>query len=159
MFTSTLIGPPYDLEIEDGCSVAVEISQDGTRIVSIYCELTPIELGGVLYSEFAFSVTVFALDDSYEPFETQDRHIAAAFIPDDLRPRVMPLVCACLKELVTISEPSGVYRVAKDPNLPEKAMVKHHMLTAALCAEGYVIEEQGTDVFGRRFCTMKREGR
>jgi hypothetical protein len=160
VFRSTLKGPPYEIVVEAGdCGshvAVVEIARDDTRVVAVSCELAGMIMEGEPFAEFSFSILVLSLDDSGEPFETQDRHIAAKYIPAIARHKVMPLVCYCLQSLIEKVQPPGVYRVAKEPNPPEKALRKHHMLTEVLTELGYHVHEQGTDPFGRRFCTMRR---
>jgi len=156
LFRPTLEGPPFDLQIEDdhGClAISVEIASSGDRIVVVVCELTDLDQP---YAEFSFSIAVVSLDQTHEEFQTQDRQIAAPFIPDGVRPSVMRVVCSCLDAMVKRAKPLGVYRVVKEPNAHEKALKKHEMLTEVLENTGYFVEDQGTDPFDRRFCTMRR---
>jgi hypothetical protein len=159
VFEPTLKGPPYEILVEDGDNgskvVVVEIARRGPRIVAVSCELVQTATGAEICSEFAFSIIVFSVDDSFEPFETQDRNIAAPFIPQVVRPLVMPLVASCLQSLIESARPARVYRVAKEPNPVEKALIRHHFLTNALSGMGYVIEDEGTDPYNRRFCLMR----
>ena len=106
MFYSILKGPPYDCRVEAGdvdgsLMVAVPIARNDheRRIVSVVCELTETVLDDYFW-EFSFSIDVFALDDSFEPFRTHDRQIAAKFIPNDVRGSMMDVVCDCLKILI-----------------------------------------------------------
>ena len=157
MFYGILRGPPYATDVcdrGDGCiAVVVELASDGNRIVSVICELTDMgaDLPGTW--EFAFSIGCFAIDDSMEAFETQDRYIAFPFIPNDVRPRVMDVVCDCLKALIDHAKPEKVYQVTKQVLPDEKPLKKHHMLTEVLHSIGYVLLEDGTDPFDRRFWT------
>lgn len=145
-----------EAECEGGFLVAARIATDHVRLVSLLCRLADAELGGEIVSEFSFSIAVVAFDDTCEPFQTQDRHIAAPYIPHDARAHVMPLVCRCLKALVDHTRPAKVYRVTKDRSGSEKALRKHHMLTEALQEMGYAVLDRGTDPHGRRFCMMQR---
>lgn len=158
---SSLLGSACDLSVEDdgesGCLVSIDIATDGCRRVALLCGMDEIDLGGVIVFEFSFSIAVVADDDTYEPFETQDRNVASPYIPADARPLIMPLVCSALEALVLHVRPAHVYRVAKDRSAAsEKALRKHHMLTSKLQSLGYGISDQGTDRHGRRFCTMQR---
>jgi hypothetical protein len=133
----------------------VEIAKHDMRVVTVLCVLAGMTLDGP-FAEFSYSIAVVSLDDSFEPLETQDRNIAAGYIPADVRPMIMDVVCSCLRLLVEKVRPNGVYRVVKEPNPPEKALKKHHMLTMALKDLGYFVDEEGTDPYSRRFSVMRR---
>jgi hypothetical protein len=154
LFRGTLCEPPFSIEVEQEPGLLrafTEIASDGQRVVAVVCELADI---GKAYAEFSYSIAVVSLDDSHEPFQTQDRTIAAGYIPADVRPNVIPLVADCLLALVEAGKPQGVYRVSKDSH--ERAMARHHLLTEVLESAGFLVEKQGTDAHGRRFCTMRR---
>jgi hypothetical protein len=70
-------------------AVVVEIARDEPRGVAVSCELAEMILDGELFAEFSFSILVLSMDDSCEPFETQDRHIAAKYVPPSVRHKVM----------------------------------------------------------------------
>src|SRR5882762_2217865 len=102
MFSSILRASPYDIEVDadgDCPTVIVAIAQcnEKNRIVSVVCELAKADVCKEPCWEFSFSIEVFALDGSIEPFRTQDRQIAVGYIPDEVRKRVMDVVCEALK--------------------------------------------------------------
>jgi hypothetical protein len=78
VFRSTLKGPPYEIVVEAGdCGnhvTVVELARDDSRVVAVSCELAKMIIEGEPLAEFSFSIFVVSLDDSFEPFETQDRH-------------------------------------------------------------------------------------
>lgn len=137
-------------------SVQIARGRDENRIVSVVCELIETLIDGELQWEFSFSIDVFALDDSIEPFRTQERQTAAPYIPNDIRGEVMKVVCAGLRSLTNHTNPPLVYWVTKDREPPEKGMKKYHMLREVLQDMGYLLCREGTDPFGRRFCTMQK---
>src|SRR5689334_96897 len=132
MFYSILLPPPYDIQVEDGhncASVIVAIARgtDENRVVSMVSELAhaPVVCGDTGCWEFSFSVDVFALDDSIEPFRTQDRNLALPYIPAVIRGAAMDVVCKSLIALLGRISPKLLYWVAKDRDLPEKALRKY----------------------------------
>lgn len=157
MFYAILRGPPYTTTVCDGADgskvVTVEIASDDNRIAYVICELTEMSADFPGTWEFAFAIGCYSLDDSTEPFETQDRQIAARLIPEAVRPRVMDVTCECLKALINHVKPQHVYQVTKLIAPSDKALRKHHMLTETLIGMGYSVLEEGTDPFGRRFWT------
>jgi hypothetical protein len=162
MFYSILRGPPFEIEVQDGCEgglmtdVSVARDHDEQRVVSVVCQLVETDIFGETYWEFSYWIAVFSFDDSTEPFETQDRNMALPYIPAEARPRIVPLVCECLKALVQRAEPRLTYWVTKERNPHEKALRRHHILRETLQNEGYSDLDQGTDQYDRRFCTMQR---
>jgi hypothetical protein len=90
-----------------------------------------------------------------QPFSTQDRHIAAHYIPTDIRPSVMDVVCAGLDALLGHAKPQLIYWVTKDPHPPEKALKKYYLLRVLAQTLGYGVETEGTDAFGRHFWFMR----
>jgi hypothetical protein len=162
MFYSILIGPPYDLRIEDGedgariIVVPLARGNDENRIVSVVCELARMVINDVEYWEFSFSIEVFGLDGSIEAFRTQERAIAAPYIPDEMRPSVMTVVCAALERLVEHVNPARLYWVTKDREPHEKALHKYHMIRETLENAGFLLRDEGIDQFFRRFWTMVR---
>lgn len=160
MLKAVLKGPPYEIKIEGGDSthrtVIVELARDDddTRVVSVVSELIELVIGERVYWDFSFSIDVFALDDSIEPFSTQDRSIAAPYIPEEIRGAVMEVVAESLRGLIQDASPPFVYLVIKDPETPPKGMPKYHMLRDCLHDAGYVPADEGTDPFGRRFWVM-----
>jgi hypothetical protein len=161
MFSSILKAAPYDIEVDDidGCLtaiVAIAACQDRNRIVSVVCELIETDICEDPCWEFSFSVEVFALDGCIEPFRTQDRQIAAGYIPEEIRARIMDIVCHGLMALVERANCDLVYRVTKDREPTENSLKKHHLLTETLVNAGYSVLEEGTDPFNRRFWIMRR---
>jgi hypothetical protein len=161
MFSSILRAAPYDIEVddEDGClttSVQIAACKDKNRIVSVVCELVETDICADPCWEFSFSIDVFAFDNSIEPFRTQDRQIAAGYIPAEIRQKVMDVVCMSLKALIERANCALVYRVTKDREPAEIGLKKHHLLTETLANAGYSILEEGTDPFNRRFWIMRR---
>jgi hypothetical protein len=161
MFSSILKAAPYDIEVDDsdGClSVAVPIAEcpDRNRIVSVVCELVETNICADPCWEFSFSIDVFALDGCAQQFQTQDRQIAAAYIPAEIRGKVMDVVCHSLKVLVEHVDCAIIYRVTKDRDPHEKSLRKHHLLTEMLENAGYSLIDEGTDPFSRRFWIMQR---
>jgi hypothetical protein len=65
--------------------------------------------------------------DATESSSTQDRRIAANYMPVPVRPLVIPLVPGSLSELIERARPSVVYRVAKrhrSPRMPGSRSLK-----------------------------------
>jgi len=162
MFRSILKPSPFDIEVDDEgagyATVQVAIAQDDTRIVSVVCEVANTnDICDEPCSEFSFSIDVVGLfDDSIEPFRTQDRNIAAAYIPQEIRSSVMDVVGAGLMALLEYTKPALLYWVTKDRAPPEKALPKYYLLRDLAQTLGYAVETEGTDPFGRRFWLMRR---
>ena len=161
MFYSVLEGPPYDIQVEDGeeegrIVIVVLAKHFDGRVVSVLSGLVETEIGGMQQWEFSFSIEVFSEGELFEHFSTQDRNIAANYIPLGIRALVMDVVCASLRALIEDANPAMTYWVTKDLNPPEKGLAKHHMLRETLENMGYTCAEEGTDAFGRRFWSMRR---
>jgi len=161
MFSSILRASPYDIEVDadgDCPTVIVAIAQcnEKNRIVSVVCELAKADVCKEPCWEFSFSIEVFALDGSIEPFRTQDRQIAVGYIPDEVRKRVMDVVCEALKALLDHTNCRLIYRVTKDRDPSEKGLKKHHLLTETLVNVGFSLLEDGTDPYSRRYWIMQR---
>ena len=93
MFISAL-NYPCDLEVDgdqNERSISIQIAEDveTSRVVYVECTLSAGTVWGDDGWEFAFSISVFALDDSCEPFSTQSREIAFNYIPLEIRPQIM----------------------------------------------------------------------
>ncbi len=160
MFVATVDLEPFEIEEdEDGYFVLVEIAEDPQSGRTVYVEsrLSPAPLVGVGDWEFSFSIIVL-YDEGQQPFVTQDRNVAAEFIPEDARPAVLRVVADCLIELVNQVTPQGIYRVTKEVNPHPKALHKHDVLTNCLKLKGYSVVESGTDPLQRRFWHMRRYG-
>lgn len=136
-------------------SLPIAISSDDMRVVTLDCSLAPLNDVARTW-EFSFAVTCTALDESELPFTTQDRTIAAFYIPAICRPLIMPSVCYVAQCLVKAREPRQIYRVEKLINPPPGAARKHELITTALESVGYTLAESGYDNFGRRFRVMTR---
>jgi hypothetical protein len=162
-FHPILKGPPYDCLVEEsdegGLMVIVALAREseGSRVVSVVSELFETVFDGETFWEFSFSIDVFCLDDSFEAFRTQERAIAAPFIPVPIRDAVMKVVCSSLESLVTHAAPRAVYWVTKDRNPHDKALPKYHMVRETLENMGYSVTRTGTDRFSRRFWTTVRK--
>jgi hypothetical protein len=159
MFVPLIRAVPDDLDVQDidGClSVIVAFAQDANRIVSVVCELAPSDICEAPCWEFSFSIDVVALDDGCEPFRTQDRQIAANYIPEGTRAIVLGTVAKSLQLLANHADCGLIYRVTKDRDPPEKSLKKHYLLTEALENIGYSILDEGTDRYSRRFWLMRK---
>lgn len=104
--------------------------------------------------EFVFDIYVQWMDGSQEALKTMDRTMAAPYIPDDVRGLIMPLVCTALEMLVETCRPETVFRVTKGRNLPDKALIKHYMLSNTLEQLGFSAVENGTDRADRTYSLM-----
>jgi hypothetical protein len=104
--------------------------------------------------ELSFEISVLCYLDDDESFSTQDRDIAAGFIPEDARPQIMPIVVGALEELVRQINAPWLYRVTKVRNPNEASMRKHDLITNMLENNGYVVIEAGYDRFTRWFWVM-----
>lgn len=132
MFRSLLDGSPCAIEVFDdedgGKAIVVQIAEcvHTNRIVSVDSLLSPSCDDVGEFWEFAFHISVASPDETFEPFSTQDRWIAANYIPDDVRPCIIEIVCRALRFLVENVRPERVYRVTKSRNPPEKASETPH---------------------------------
>lgn len=159
-FKSVLPAPEDEFEVylnpngEWLAEFAVAEGDDGDQVVTCSCKLSPFVEAGRY--EFAFSIGVTSLFETYEPFETQDPRIARAYIPEDAYPHVLPSVINALKALVVIVRPEEIYRVTKGIRLPDHAFAKHELITETLQDMNFEINDSGTDRLGRRFWLMKR---
>jgi hypothetical protein len=161
MFTSLLDGGDDVVEVfdDDGdkvVSMPIAESHDGNRVVSVDCRfgLGCDDVGD--FWEFSFEITVISWNDDYLPVSTMDRDIAANYIPANVRPRVMEIVCRSLRALIEHVQPERIYRVTKVRLPPAKAMPKHHLLTDLLVSCGYTVTRSGTDRWGRSFWLCER---
>ena len=157
MFRSILIRePPLEICEDDdlGYTIVVPLGRcsETNRIVSVDSHLSPLDD----FWEFSFEITISSLDDTDPPFSTQDRTVASNYIPLDVRPNVMLIVCASLLKLLAHVKPERVYRVTKARNPPQEGLHKHHLLTEVLLAMGYTMTDSGTDGWGRVFWIFER---
>jgi hypothetical protein len=162
MFQSILMGVPL-LEMcdNDDCGKTITIPfaccSRTNQIVAVDSNLSPL----LRYNnswEFTFQITVLSPDGDDLPFITQDREMAYNYIPTDIRPIVMHLVCASFLKLLAHITPQRVYRVTSSRNPPEKALRKHHLLSGVLEEMRYAITQRGTDPLGRVFWVFERVG-
>lgn len=161
MFRATL-ADPCCLQIEadnDGTQyIEVEIAREegGDRVVYVVSSLnfTETEVGS--FWEFQFTIDVDSEEGWHEAFQTQNRQMAAPYIPAEIRAQIVPIVCECLRDLANAVGAELIYRVTKEAVPDERALEKHHMLTQALENAGYFVEVEGTDPFGRRFWYMRK---
>lgn len=151
-------GEPEAFEDEDGTltvSVVVAESQDGQRVVTADCSLAPIRTTEDIW-EFSFAITCTSLDGSELPFSTQDRVIAAGYVPSVCREPVVQSVCRVAARLATYRQPTWIYRVQKAAHLPPKGQRKHDLITSELQSIGYGVTRSGTDRFGRAYVIMRQ---
>lgn len=141
---------------DGGLAIVIPIAElcAGARLVSVECTLSPMEPDNAIAYEFAFSIVVASMDGTAELFVTQDRTMAAPYIPDECRPHIVPAVCDALRHLVENVRPQSIYRVTKDMAPAAAARAKHERMTSTLKALGYSVAETGTDRFGRVFWLM-----
>ena len=162
MFVPILAGPPFTIEVfeeesEDRLTVTVPLAQcDATSsIVTIDSHLAETWVDE-FFHEFSFEITVTSFWDDEPPFTTQNRNMAAPYIPTGIRSLVMDVVCESCRSLITAGKPDRIYRVTKERHPPEPALRKHHMLTAVIQDCGYAMVRSGTDSWGRVFWMMDR---
>ncbi|KJB93777.1 hypothetical protein N826_14090 [Skermanella aerolata KACC 11604] len=107
--------------------------------------------------EFSFAILVASNNGSEESFETQDRDIVKRYLPEAARSSVLEIVRRSCVLLLDHQKPAMVYRVTKGRWLTAKALAKHHLLTEACEACGYMVEQQGMDRAKRLFWLMSRK--
>src|ERR1700688_3949167 len=106
MLIPILSGPPFRIRIDDdpekGQTVTILLARvNGTeQIVSVDSHLIETVFEDEQFWEFSFEITVISPDDSAESFSTQDREIAANYIPVEIRRYVMEVVCASFRALL-----------------------------------------------------------
>jgi hypothetical protein len=135
--------------------VPLAISDDERRLVGVLTSLYPFEEQGVQMHEFQFAISVADLETE-EAFETYQRDIAKGFIPDEVRPLVIEIVCSTIPTLVEHVQPMSIYRVTNATRPPEKALRKHEMVTKRFQDCGFEITQRGADRAGREFWVMER---
>ena len=162
MFVPALDQVPVDYEVEGPdpnywVLTLLAVSDDETRSVAVRTNLIPFTFEGVEAHELKFEI-VIAGDEADEVFVTQDRFMARGYLPAEVVPLVMPCVCEAIGALVEEVQPAVIYRVTKATQPPDKALVKHQMVTARLEELGFQVEDSGTDEFGRQFWVMSQVG-
>jgi hypothetical protein len=150
------ISPVGDLH-QEGHMVSVLVAENEATTQQVFVESMLVYIYHEDFWEFSFTISVVALDGGSEDFTTQDSILARSFLPARIRGSILKLVCESLRVLLGIEEPYLIFRVTKGRNLPEKAMRKHHMITAVLAKAGYHVEETGTDRVGRTFWLLARD--
>ncbi len=160
MFTSILQAAPYGIEVVDsdeGRQVIVAIAKENDRIVSMIVDLCPFAMGPEQAHEFTFGVAVTSLDEGSDPLFTLDRATALPYIPPEIRPQVMDVVCHAMRALIAdAANPQIVYFVTKDRNIPDYAIGRYQRLINDLEEMDYYVEIDGTDAHARRFWVMRR---
>ena len=109
------------------------------------------------FHELAFEIEIISLNGEMESFSTQNRNIAANFIPATARSRVIHLAATGYARLIELIQPNVIYRVTKTPISIAKALPKHNILTHRIEALGYAVVETGTDRHNRGFWLMERQ--
>lgn len=154
--------PPYKFEVEPapdrGYHVVIPVAgtEDAIEVVCVVCNLCEIEVYSSQYWEFTFAVWVYFMDGRREPFQTQDRQIAAAYLPLVVRRFVMSIVSDGLWKLVNHVGAPRVYGVTREQHPPENSLRRYLLLTRKLQSHGYILEKTGNDPLGRVFWTMHR---
>jgi hypothetical protein len=141
---------------ESGYVVSVLLAKDEETSRHVFVDAKLVYVHSAQFWEFSFTISVIALDEDFEPFATQDREMAAPYIPTDMRSAVIEIVRTALRVLVNHAKPAMIYRVTNGSGLPEKALRKHHLLTETLIEAGYDISHSGTDRFERTFWFFER---
>lgn len=164
MFSSVLQGPPFVFSVEpatdgNGFAVVIPIATCSAtyRQVAIACELVEMTVFGEIYWDFSYAVRVISLDGSYESFQTQERVVAAPYVPADARRFAMAAVCDALRLLIDQVNPRQVYWVMKERDPDEYALRRYQRLRETMENQGYIALDEGTDAYGRRFLTMGRK--
>jgi hypothetical protein len=152
---------PDDVDVEadgDGFVVTVPAceSDDGGTLVTLDCRLDPMPLHGPGTYEFSYNFTVVEFDGGALAYQTQDREEVERYFDGHTREHVLPTVCAAVAALVEYVQPHYIFRVTKGLNLPQKALVKHFLVTDTLLGLGYREVDTGTDEYNRLFWFMAR---
>lgn len=161
MFQSILPDNPK-LEVEqdeDGnyvIAVPLALHNIDQRLVNLVCEIEPFILDDEETFQFLYSIQIIALNDDFEPFETMESAIARPYIPNDIRGRIVDLVLDCVRLFVEELEMSKIYMVAKEGDLPEKALRKHGRLIQTFEELDFYLDVEGEDPSGRLTWTMRR---
>jgi hypothetical protein len=133
------------------------VSEDELKSVAVRTLLIAFTHDGNAAHELKFEI-VIAADEADEVFVTQDRFMARGYLPDQIIPLVMPCVCGAIGALVETVQPAVIYRVTKATQPPDKALVKHQMVTERLVELDFEVQDSGTDEFGRQFWVMTHVG-
>ena len=162
MFVPALDQVPDEYEVEGPdpnywVLTLLAVSEDELRDVAVRTLLTPFTHNDAAAHELQFEI-VIAGDEADEVFVTQDRFMARGYLPTEVIPLVMPCVCGAIGALVAAVQPAVIYRVTKATQPPDKALMKHQMVTERLVELGFEVQDSGTDDFGRQFWVMTQEG-
>lgn len=133
----------------------VAASDDERRLVAVLTSLYPYEEDGYPMHEFQFAISVTDFETD-EVFETCERDMARGYLPTDVAPRVMDCVLAAIPALVEHVQPVAIYRVTKATRPPDKALVKHKLVTSRFQECGFEITQSGTERAAREFWVMER---
>lgn len=151
---------PADFEIdrdESGFVITVPACESGAGMyLTLDCRFDEMPDHGIDTFEFSFAFTVCDLDGGTLPYMTQDRYDVVRYFGELSREFVLPTVSAALVHLVDHVQPAYIFRVTKGKNLPQKAMVKHFLVTETLLGLGYHVVDTGTDPMGRLFWMLGR---
>lgn len=166
MFCPALDAVPDTFEVLEGkdaqgqsyrvVTIPLAASDDGYRHVAVEVALVPFVHQRTLFYEFQF-VIVVTDDADGDVFRTCVRDMAKGYIPAEVRPLVMPTVCAAARALVENVQPELIYRATKATQVPPKALVKHQMITDTFVEFGYAVIESGTNDYGQEFWTLQRQ--
>lgn len=163
MFVSIIGEGPLKLEVEpssdgDGFMVAVPIAQDDDsgRIVILETLLSPATIDEFDFHEISFQISVISLDESFEAFTTQMRDQARQYLPKECIPRILEIVGESCEQLIDCVQPTLIYYVTKETNLPSRALEKYDLLTWYVQGKDYTLYERGTDGMNREFWKLAR---
>lgn len=158
LITAALTADEVDVfEIEGLLQVIVPIAQSENEVttVAIECkaELQWHEEG--LHYNLSFCILLMPdPDDPNEIRQIWSPREASPYIPDEVRPYVLPTVQECYRAVVRKLDTTPIYRVCHGTaGVP----LRNEVLTNTLEDEGYQITEDGTDELGRAFWVMQRE--
>jgi hypothetical protein len=145
-------------EVPDGAdevliSAAISHSTLDSRVAYLTCGLGTVP-GKPSVWEFFFQIDVIALDGHNEDFTTQERDIAAEFIPAEIRSEIMDLVLDGLRRLLAKINPDAIYFVTKGRGLPDKALSKFRLIRQELEINGFFVLDEGTIGLGQRYWLM-----
>ncbi|MCP5388162.1 MAG: hypothetical protein H6915_00185 [Novosphingobium sp.] len=150
---------PDSLDVDrdsDGFIVEALAVGDGSQIVSLIVRLDPMPDHGIDTYEASFGFLILDTDGGEPAHFTQDRFEVEAYFDGCSKDEVLPTVCAALTLLVSEIQPTYIYRVTKGIDLPQKAMIKHLLITDHLLGLGYQTVDEGTDDLNRLFWLMGR---
>ena len=137
-------------------TVPLATDLDGTRWVAVEARLWGGHWRGVEVHEFKFAIIHF---DSVmgEPVEIFDRYLAAGYL-ESVRRLVLPTACAAAEALIAHVRPRVIYRATYVTRPPEKALLKHRIITDTIVRSRYEVVLEGTDGHHRHFWIMTMTG-